>query len=51
MPPRILFVIGSCPSASNCASDHGTPTAVVIGLGVLILLAVVLVKLGGPDRS
>lgn len=28
-----------------------TQTAVVVGIGILILLAVLLVKLGGPDKS
>ena len=51
MPPYLLVALGSCPSGSHCASDHGTPIAVVIGLGVLILLAIALVKLGGPDNS
>lgn len=50
MLPHILLRVASCPSASHCASDHdGVALAVVLGLGALILLAILMVKLGGPD--
>jgi hypothetical protein len=42
---------GSCPAASHCANDHdGVSLAVVIGLGALVLVAILLVKLGGLDK-
>lgn len=51
MAPHSLLLLGSCPSASHCASDHdGVALAVVLGLIALILLAILMVKLGGPDK-
>lgn len=50
--PRILLSVATCKSAVDpCGGDHdGTSTALVIGLCALILLAILLVKLGGPDK-
>ena len=53
MPPHLLLILGSCPSASHCANDidRGATTPVILGLLALILLAILMVKLGGPDKS
>ena len=52
MAPHSLLLLGRCPSASNCANDmdRGPSTAVLLGLIALILLAILMVKLGGPDK-
>ena len=51
MFPHILLSVASCPTARRCAGDHdGVSLAIVLGLGALILAAVLVVKLGGPDK-
>ncbi|HKV85635.1 MAG TPA: hypothetical protein VJN88_13855 [Ktedonobacterales bacterium] len=51
MFPHILLSVASCPTARRCAGDHdGVSLAIVLGLGALILAAVLLLKLGGPDK-